>query len=72
MRVKWAPFCNFREPFFKKGYPRKGSPNPKAIEYFLRLAGHSGQLRKPGPKLLENPECLSGEKMTQTKKRKAM
>ena len=23
MRVKWAPFCNFREPFFKKGGPRK-------------------------------------------------
>ena len=26
MRVKWAPFCNFRGPFFKKGGPRKGFP----------------------------------------------
>ena len=23
MRVKWAPFCNFRGPFFKKGVPQK-------------------------------------------------
>ena len=23
MRVKWAPFCNFRGPFFKKGGPEK-------------------------------------------------
>ena len=29
MRVKWAPFCNFRGPFFKKGGPGKGAPNPK-------------------------------------------
>ena len=26
MRVKWAPFCNFRGAFFKKGGPRKGIP----------------------------------------------
>jgi len=23
MRAQWAPFCNFRRPFFKKGGPRK-------------------------------------------------
>jgi len=23
MRAEWAPFCNFRGPFFKQGGPRK-------------------------------------------------
>ena len=26
VRVKWAPFCNFRGYFFKKAGPRKGFP----------------------------------------------
>ena len=46
---------------------------------WVRLAGrcaaileYSGQLKKPGLELLQNPGCLSGEIMTQTKKRKAM
>lgn len=30
IRVEWAPFCYFREPFFKKRGPRKEhAPNPK-------------------------------------------
>ena len=33
---------------------------------------HFRQLKKPGHELLQNPGCLSGEKMTQTKKRKAI
>ena len=33
---------------------------------------HSGQLKKPGFELLHNPGRLSGEMMTQTKKRKAI
>ena len=32
-----AQFCNFRGPFDKKGSPRKGAPNPKKSECFLRL-----------------------------------
>ena len=49
------------------------------LEQLLRLAGrfaaileHSGQLKKAGLELLQNPGCLSGEIMTQTKKRKAI
>ena len=45
---------------------------------WVRLAGrcaaileYSGRLKKPGLELLQNPGCLSGEIMTQTKKRKA-
>ena len=26
LEIKWAPFCNFMGPFFKKGAPRKGVP----------------------------------------------
>ena len=29
-------------------------------------------MKKPGHELLQNPGCLSGEKITQTKKRKAI
>ena len=78
MRVKWAPFCNFRGPFFKKGGPRKGSPQ-KVIKLTDGLAGcfdaileHSGQLKKPGLELLQILRRLSGEIMTQTKKRKTI
>ena len=39
---------------------------------FAAILKHSGQLRKPGLELLQNPGCLSGEIMTQTKKRKAI
>ena len=40
---------------------------------FTTILEHSGQLKKPGLKLLQiNPRCLSGEIMTQTKKRKAI
>ena len=62
VRVKWAPFCNFRGPFFKKRGARKGAPNPNTQGAFwdfwhstwVGLVGrfadnleHSGQLRKP-------------------------
>ena len=36
---------------------------------FAAILEHSGQLKKPGLELLQNPGCL-GEIMTQTKKRK--
>ena len=39
---------------------------------FAAILEHSGRLKKPGHELLHNPGCLSGEIMTQTKKRKAM
>ena len=78
MRVKWAPFCNFRGPFFKKEGPRKGVPQ-KVIKLtdgltrcFDAILEHSGQLKKPGLELLQITRCLSGEIMTQTKKRKAI
>ena len=67
--------------------PRKGHQiQKKKLSVFwdlwhstwVRLAGrcatileYSGQLKKPGLELLQNPGCLSGEIMTQTKKRKA-
>ena len=38
---------------------------------FAAILEHSGQLKNPGLELLQNPGCLSGEIMTQTKKRKA-
>ena len=38
---------------------------------FAAILEHSGQLKNPGLDLLQNPGCLSGEIMTQTKKRKA-
>ena len=64
----------------------KSPPPKKKLSVFydlwhstwVRLAGrcaaileYSGQLKKPGLELLQNPGCLSGEIMTQTKKRKA-
>ena len=41
MRVRWAPFCNFREPFLKKGGPRKVVPQ-KVFE----LIGTERSMRK--------------------------
>ena len=61
MRVKWVPFCNFRVLFQERG---KGS--------FATILEHSGQLKKSGLELLQNPGCLPGEIITQTKKRKAI
>ena len=76
MGVKWAPFCNIRRPYFKKGGPRKGVlqkvfDSLDALLPFWNIL-ISGQLKKPGLKLLQNPGCLSGEIMTQMKKRKAI
>ena len=39
---------------------------------FAIILEHSGQLKKPWIELLENPGCLSGEIMTQAKKKKAI
>ena len=79
MRVKWAPFCNFTGPFFKKGGTKS-----KYTECFLRpLTFYMGRTRRtlcshfgtfwPTEKasariILQNPGCLSGEIMTQKKK----
>ena len=41
-------------------------------ERFAATLKHSGQVKKPGPELLQNPGCLYGETMTQTKKRKTI
>ena len=39
---------------------------------FAAILEHSGQLKKPGLELMQNPGCVSGEIMTPTKKRKAI
>ena len=70
MRVKWAPFCNFWEPFSKKGGPQRYSTWVGLAGRFAVILEHSGQLKKPRLELLQNPGCLSGEIMTQTKRRK--
>ena len=66
--------------FFKKGGSPKGIRTywcrlfHGKTNLYWRVAAileHSGQLKKPGFELLQNPGCLSGEIMTQTKKRKA-
>ena len=77
-----GPF--FKKGVSRMGVQERGSP--KGIwTYWCRLfhgktnlywrvaaiLEHSGQLKKPGFELLQNPGCLSGEIMTQTKKRKA-
>ena len=90
MRVKWAPFCNFRGAFFKnKSGTRKGAPNPNTLhECFLRLltfymgwtrrmlCRHFGTFwateKASARIILQNPGCLSGEMMTQKKRRKAI
>ena len=61
-----AAFCNLRGPFFKKGGPPKGiiSTWVAFAGCFATILEHSGQLK--------NPRCLSGEIMTQTKKKKAI
>ena len=79
MRVKWAPYCNFRGPIFKKGGPPKGIWTywyrlfHEKTNVYLRFAAileHFGQLKKPGHELPQNPGCLPDEKMmTQTKLR---
>ena len=70
-----GPRCNFRGPFSRKGVPQKvfeliGTDG--LAGRFAAILEHSGQLKKPGLELLQNPGCLSGEIMTQTKKRKAI
>ena len=82
MRVKWAPFCNFRGTFFERRGPPKGiwtywyrlltGKRIGLAERFAAILKHSGQVKKPGLELLQNPGCLSGETMTQTKKRKTI
>ena len=72
MRVKWAPFCNFRGLFSKKGGPKNVFELIGTDGRFAAILEHSGQLKKPGLELLQNCGCLSGEIMTQTKKRKAI
>ena len=62
MRVKWPPFCNFRGALFQER--GKGS--------FAAILEHSGPMKKSGLELLQNPGCLSGEIMTQRKKRKVI
>ena len=67
--------------------PRKGAPNPKKTECFLKLLtfymGHTRWMlcrhfgtfwatEKAWAKITAHPRCLSGEIMTQTKKRKAI
>ena len=60
----------------RKGGPRKGVlqkvfDSLDALVPFWNIL-ISGQLKKPGLELLQNPGCLSGEIMTQMKKRKAI
>ena len=71
MRVKWAPFCNFRWPFFKKVGPPKGiwtywyrlfHEKRSVYRHFTAILEHSEQLKKPGLKLLQNPRCFVGWK----------
>ena len=75
MRVKWIPFCNFRGPFFIKGVqervPQKVREKTNIYWPFAAILERSGQLKKPGLELLQNPGCLSGEIMTQMKERQA-
>ena len=65
----------------RKGVPQKvfeliGTDCSKRKQTLINvlpsILEHSGQLKKPGLELLQNPGCLSGEIMTQTKKRKAI
>ena len=81
MRVKWALFGNFGGAFFKKGGSTKDiwtywyrlfHEKTNTYWLFTTILEHSGQMKKPRLKWLQNPECLSGEIMTQTKKRKAI
>ena len=73
MRVKWAPFCNFRGALFKeRGSPKRYSSWFGLARRFAAILEHSGQLKKPWLELKQNPGCLSGEMTTQTKKRKAI
>ena len=66
MRVKLAPFCNFRGLFSKKGGPKNVFELIGTDGRFAAILEHSGL------ELLQNCGCLSGEIMTQTKKRKAI
>ena len=68
------PFVILGGPFSKKGVQER----IKRYSTWVGLAGrfvaileHFWQLKMPGLELLQNPGCLSGEIMTQTKKRKA-
>ena len=86
MRVKWALFGNFGGgPFLRKGVLERGFHRrylnllvqtvPWENEHLLTFCRHFGTFwatEKARLKWLQNPECLSGEIMTQTKKRKAI
>ena len=53
------------------GSPKRYSTWVGLARRFAAILDNSGQLKKPGLELLQNPGCLSGEIMTQKKKRKA-
>ena len=60
-------------PFSRKGVPQKVIKLTDGLaRCFAAILEHSGQLEKPGLELLQITRCLSGEIMTQTKKRKAI
>ena len=60
-------------PFSRKGVPQKVIKLTDGLaRCFAAILEHSGELKKPGLELLQNTRCLSGEIMTQTKKRKAI
>ena len=86
MRVKWAPFFNFEDPFSRNGAKNGGSKSKKT-ECFLRLLtfymGHTCWMlcrhfgtfwatEKAWAKITAHPRCLSGKIMIQMKKRKAI
>ena len=59
--------------FSSKGFPQKVFEliaTEELAAQFAAILEQSGQLKKPGLELLQNPRCLSGEIMT--KKRKAI
>ena len=74
MGVKWAPFCNFRGPYFKKGGPRKGVLQKvfDSVDALLPFweKSHFWANEKTWTQI--TAECLSGEIMTQMKKTKAI
>ena len=82
MRVKWPPSVILGSPFSRKGDQERGTKKgvtPKVFELigtdelaarFAAILEHSGQLKKPGLELPQNPGCLNGEIIM--KKRKAI
>ena len=69
MGVKWAPFCKFKGPYFKKGGPSKGICLGGRFAAILENS-HFWANEKAWTRI--TAECLSGEIMTQTKKTKAI